>query len=285
MKEKAHERIKVRDIMVKDVAYVTVPGTREELMELYKKQCISGVPVVKEGKLVGIVTRQDLLRNPDENQIALLMSRDPIKIGPEASIADAAKLLFSHGIRRLPVVEGEKLVGLVTVADFLNEIAKWEHKEPIGKYLRVKTIALWEEMPLSVAARIMELARVKAVPILNTELDLTGLITEQDLINAAVIEEGMGHSDLSLGSDEDEWTWDGMRNTVTIYYSVSKIRLPDKLIKDVMVQELVTATRNSGVSECAQKMSAGRFDQLPVISARGKLSGMLIDRDLLRVLL
>jgi CBS domain-containing protein len=95
----------------------------------------------------------------------------------------------------------------------------------------------------------------------------------------------MGHSDLSLGSDEDEWTWDGMRNTVTIYYSVSKIRLPDKLIKDVMVQELVTATRNSGVSECAQKMSAGRFDQLPVISARGKLSGMLIDRDLLRVLL
>jgi CBS domain-containing protein len=285
MKEKGHERIKVRDIMVKDVAYVTVPGTREELMELYKKRCISGVPVVKEGKLVGIVTRQDLLRNPDENQIALLMSRDPIKIGPEASIADAAKLILAQGIRRLPVVEGEKLVGLVTVADFLNEIANWENKEPIGKYLRVKTVALWEEMPLSVAARIMELARVKAVPVLNTELDLTGLITEQDLINAAVIEEGMGHSDLSLGSDEDEWTWDGMRNTVTIYYSVSKIQLPDKLIKDVMVQGLVTATRNSGVSECAQKMSAGRFDQLPVISARGKLSGMLIDRDLLRVFL
>lgn len=285
MKGKGYERIKVRDIMVKDVAYVTVPGTREELIELYKKRGISGVPVVKEGKLVGIVTRQDLLRNPDEDQIALLMTRDPIKIGPEASIVDAAKLILAHGIRRLPVVEGEKLVGLVTVADFLKEIAKWGNKEPIGNYMRVKTLALWEEMPLSVAARIMELARVKAAPVLNTALDLTGLITEQDLINAAVIEEGTGQSDLSLASDEDEWTWDGMRNTVTIYHSVSKLRLPDKLVKDVMVRNLVTATRNSGLSECAQKMSAGRFDQLPVISARGKLSGMLIDRDLLRVFL
>jgi CBS domain-containing protein len=285
MKEKEDEGTKVREIMVKDVAYVTVPGTREELMELYKKRNISGVPVVKEGKLVGIVTRQDLLRNPDEDQIALLMTRDPLKISPEASIEEAARIILSRGIRRLPVVEGEKLVGIVTVADFLREIARWENKEHIGDYIRYKTGALWEEMPLSVAARIMELARVKAVPVLNSELELTGLITDRDLINAAVIEEGVGRSDLSLGSDEDEWTWDGMRNMMTLYYSVSKIRLPDKLVKDVMVKKLVTATRNFGVSECARKMSDGKFDQLPVISARGKLIGMLIDRDLLRVLL
>jgi CBS domain-containing protein len=285
MKEKEHEGTKVREIMVKDVAYVTVPGTREELMELYKKRSISGVPVVKEGKVVGIVTRQDLLRNPDEDQIALLMTRNPIKISPEATVEEAARVIISHGIRRLPVVEGEKLVGIVTVADFLKEIARWENKEHIGDYIRDKTFALWEEMPLSVAARIMGLARVKAAPVLNSELELAGLITEQDLINAAVIEEGMGRSDLSLGSDEDEWTWDGMRDIMTLYYSVSKIRLPDKLVKDVMVKELVTATRNFGVSECARKMSEGRFDQLPVISARGQLTGMLIDRDLLRVLL
>ncbi len=285
MKGKEDERTKVREIMVKDVAYVTVPGTREELMELYKKRSISGVPVVKEGKVVGIVTRQDLLRNPNEAQIALLMTRNPIKISPEATIEEAARVILSHGIRRLPVVEGEKLVGIVTVADFLREIAQWENKEHIGDYIRDKTLALWEEMPLSVAARIMELARVKAVPVLNSELELAGLITERDLINAAVIEEGMGSSDLSLGSDEDEWTWDGMRNIMTLYYSVSKIRLPDKLVKEVMVKELVTTTRNFGVSECARKMSEGRFDQLPVISARGKLTGMLIDRDLLRVLL
>ena len=234
---------------------------------------------------MGAITRQDLLRNPYEDQIALLMSRAPIVISPEATAVEAAKVIRARGIRRLPVVEGEKLVGIVTVADFIRVIAKWDDKTPIGDYIRNKTIALWDEMPLSIAGRIMELARVKAVPVLNSEFEIAGLVTDKDLINAAVIEDGMRSSNLSLGSDGDEWTLEGMRDTMTLYYSVSKIRLPNKLMKDVMVKEVVTTTRNSGVSACAQKMDEGQFDQLPVISARGKLTGMLIDRDLLRVLL
>lgn len=287
MTERQNERgrIAVRDIMKKDIAYVTVPGTREDVMDACKDKYISGVPVVKEGKVVGVVTRQDLLRKPNEEQIALLMTRNPAVISPEATIAEAAKAIHSYGIRRLPVVEDGKLVGLVTVADFVREIAQLDDNTPIGNFIRNKTVALWDEIPLSVAGRIMELARVKAVPVLNSELELTGLITDQDLINAAVIEEGIGSSDLSLGSDEDEWSLEGMRDTMTLYYSVSRIRLPDKLVKDVMVKGVVTVTRNLGVSACAHKMSEGRFDQLPVISAHGRLIGMLIDRDLMRVFL
>jgi CBS domain-containing protein len=277
------ERITVRDIMVEDVAYVTVPGTREDVMEACKENYISGVPVVKEGNVVGVVTRQDLLRNPTEEQVALLMTRDPVLIGPDATIAEAARVIRSHGIRRLPVVEDGKLVGLVTVADFIRTIATWD--APISGYIRNKTVALWDEMPLAIAGRLMELAKVKAVPVLNSALELAGLITDQDLINAAVIEEGMGRSDLSLGSDGDHWSLDGMRDTMKLYYSVSRIRLPDKQVKDVMVKDVVTATRNFGISACAQKMREGRFDQLPVVSARGKLIGMLIDRDILRILL
>ena len=279
------EQILVRDIMVKDVAYVTVPGTREDIMETFREKYISGVPVVKNGKVVGVVTRQDLLRNPYEEQTALLMTRDPSVISPNTTIVEAAKIIRSKGIRRLPVVEDGKLVGLVTVADFIREIATWDDDTPVGDYVRNKTMALWDETPLAIAGRLMELAKVKAVPVLNLAFDIAGLITDQDLINAAVIEEGVGRSDLSLGSDGDHWSLDGMRDTMKLYYSVSRIRLPDKLVKDVMVQGVVTATRNLGVSACAQMMRDGRFDQLPVVSARGKLIGMLIDRDLLRILL
>jgi CBS domain-containing protein len=279
------ERIAVRDIMVEDVAYVTVPGTREDVMEACKENYISGVPVVKEGNVVGVVTRQDLLRNPTEEQVALLMTRNPVLIGPDATIAEAAKVIRSRGIRRLPVVEDGKLVGLVTVADFIREIATWDDKTSVSEYIRNKTVALWDEMPLAVAGRLMDIAKVKAVPVLNSALELAGLITDQDLINAAVIEEGMGRSDLSLGSDGDHWSLDGMRDTMKLYYSVSRIRLPDKQVRDVMVKDVVTATRNFGVSACAQKMSEGRFDQLPVVSAHGILIGMLIDRDILRILL
>ncbi len=284
-KEKRSEQIKVSDIMVKDVAYVTVPGTREEIMELCKEKYISGVPVVKEGKVVGIVTRQDLLRNPNEAQIALLMTRDPLIISPEATVAEAARIILSHRIRRLPVVEREKLVGIITVADIVRKIVKRGYKEPIDDYMGEKIIAIWDGVPLSVAGRIMEIGRVKAAPILNLELELVGLITDRDLINAAVIEDKTERSDLSLGSDEDEWTWEGMRDTMKLYYGVSKIKLPDKLVREVMVKEVVTATRNCEVSECAEKLSKNKFDQLPVISTRGKLNGILMDRDLLKVLM
>jgi CBS domain-containing protein len=286
MKTNQNERgqLSVRDIMVTDVAYVTVPGPREDVLELFKEKFVSGVPVVKDGKIVGVVTRQDLLRKPNEEQVALLMTRDPVVITPETSLAEAAKVIQSRGIRRLPVVEGHKLVGLVTVADFIQEIATWGDKTPITGFIREKTLALWDEMPLNVAGRIMELAKVKAVPVLNAELDIVGLITDQDLISAAIIEDRVDRSDLSLGSDESEWSLDGMRDTMKLYYSVSRIRLPKKLVKEVMVRDVVTATRNYGVSACAKKMTEGRFDQLPVISARGKLIGMLLDRDLLHIL-
>jgi len=283
-KEKQNGQTRVRDIMVENVAYVTLPGIREEIMEICKDRHISGVPVVKGGEVEGVVTRQDLLKNPNERQIALLMSRNPITISPEATIAEAARIILSRRIRRLPVVEGEKLVGIITVADIVMEIAKGGYKAPIGNYMGEKTIAIWNEMPLSVAGRIMELGRVKAAPVLNLEFELVGLITDRDLINAAVIEDETGHSDLSLGADEDAWTWEGMRDTMKLYYGVSKIKLPDKRVSEVMVKEVVTATRNCEVNECAGKMSENKFDQLPVISTRGKLTGMLLDRNLLKVL-
>jgi len=284
MKGKESEGTKVRDVMVDDVAYVTVPGTREQLMEVCKSKRISGVPVLKEGQVVGVVTRQDVLRNRDEDQIALLMHRNPIIISPEATIAEAAEIIHSHGIRRLPVVVGEKLVGLISIADIIREIAKRDYKESISNYIGDNTMAVWDDMPLSVVGRIMELARVKAAPVLNLELELVGLITDLDLINVSAIEDTTEQSDLSLGSDEDAWSWEGMRDTMRLYYDVSKIKLPDKLVKEILVKDVITVTRNSEVSDCARKMSENKFDQLPVISARGKLTGVLIDKDLLRVL-
>ena len=283
MKEKGWE-IKVRDVMVEDVAYVTVPGTREELMAICKSRYISGVPVVKDGKLVGIVTRQDVLKNPNEEQIALLMTRNPFTIGPDASVAEASRLMLTKKIRRLPVVEGDRLVGIISVADIVRVIADMGITEPIGDYIADETVAVWDETPLSVVGRIMELANVKAVPVLNTELELVGLMTDRDLINAAIIEDNTEDSDLSLGADEDEWRWEGMRDTLKLYYSVSKISLPKRPVKEVMVKGVITATRNSTVSECAGVMSKNKFDQLPVVSARGKLVGLLFDRNLLKVL-
>lgn len=281
---KAAERIKVGEVMTEDVAYVKLPGMRDDVLEVLRTRQVSGVPVVKGDEVVGIVTRRDLLKNPEEEQIVFLMQRDPVMISPDASIVEAARLLVKHGICRLPVVVGKKLVGIITVADIVREIAKLGIEKPIEKYVRREFLALWDETPLPVAGRIMELADVRAAPVLDAELKLVGIVTDQDLINAAVVEHSTESADMSLAHDEDEWTWEGMRGTMRIYYSVSKIKLPNKLIKEVMVKDVVTATKSSTVSDCAHKMSANDFNQLPVVSSRMKLIGILLDRDLLKVL-
>ena len=81
--------ILVKDVMVRDVAYVDIPGSRDDVLRTLQDRRVSGVPVVKKGELVGMITRTDLLKNREEDQTALLMTRKPVVIGPEKSIIEA----------------------------------------------------------------------------------------------------------------------------------------------------------------------------------------------------
>ena len=133
----------VQDYMTSDVVHIEIPGNRDDVLKILKRTGISGVPVIKSKKLVGIITRKDLLRKPEETQLGLLMTAKPITIAPDADIRDAARLLFTHRIRRLPVVENNKLTGLLSVADLIHAIAQLKIKDEIKDMYVSKTFALW----------------------------------------------------------------------------------------------------------------------------------------------
>ncbi len=274
----------IEEIMVRDVACATLPGSRDEVLKILKNKRISGVPVLKDNKVVGLITRTNLLRKPEEEQLALLMARDPATIAPDANITDAARLFLENRIRRLPVVEDDKLVGLVTIADVIGSMADLNIAEPIGQFLNNGVVPVWDETPLPVVARAMELAHVKAAPVLDSNLELVGIISDRDIISASVIEDTVEMSDMSAGADDDAWTWESMRDTMSIYYSVSRIKVPNVLAKDIMVKDMITAASISGVSDCARKMKRSKIDQMPVVNANQKLIGILRDRDLLKAL-
>jgi CBS domain-containing protein len=274
----------VDDIMIKNVKSIEIPGTRDEVLELMQKEHISAVPVVKEGTLLGIVTRIDLLKHPEEEQIAMLMTRDPITITPDAPLARAAAILMQTGLRRLPVVVRGKLVGIVTVSDIVGAIGQMEIKEPIMNFIRDGIVAIWEETPVPVASEIIRLSKRDALPVLNNKRELAGIISITDIINLSRIEDTVEKSDMSAGSDEDKWTWESMRDTMSLYYGVSRISLPDVPVKTVMVKDVITAFHKTPVSECARKMRRNRIEQIPVITADNKLDGLLLDRELLAVI-
>jgi CBS domain-containing protein len=272
----------VKNYMTSDVVHVEIPGNRDDVLKILKRTGISGVPVIKNKKIVGIITRKDLLRKPEETQLGLLMTAKPVSIEPDMEIREAARLLVTRHVRRLPVVEDSHLVGLLSVSDVIHALAQMKNKEEIKDKYTSKTFALWEETPLPVVGRVMEISGVDAIPILDAENKLQGIISERDLIRNSSIEDSVGVSDFSNGTDDDEWTWESIRDNHTISFGISKVQLPNRPVKLAMVKNVVAVPQNAEVSECALKMRRSRVDQLPVINGDKKLVAMLYDRELIR---
>ena len=228
-----------------------------------------------------------MLQKPEENQLALLMTPGPLTIRPDATIFDAARILHLHNIRRLPVVENSgRLIGLLSVADLILAIARMKIEEEIKDKYTSPTFALWEETPLPLVGRIMEISGFEAIPILNRESKLQGIISERDMIRCAMIEDLVETSDLSTtGTDDDEWTWESIRDVHHISYGISRVQLPNRPVKAAMITSVVMVPPNAEVSECALKMKRARVDQLPVVNGDNHLISILFDRDLIRVLL
>jgi len=204
-------------------------------------------------------------------------------VKPESSVVEASRLLIEHGIRRLPVVDGKRLVGIITVADIIRVAEGLNIKDSIEPYLEKETMVLWSEMPLPVAGAIMEYAAVEACPVIDTNLKLVGIISDRDLIKASVIEDSVEKTDMSADAGEDAWMWDRVMQTINRYYTISRIQLRNILVREAMVPP-ITAIKSTEVSECASIMHKNKIDQMPVVTSSQKLMGLLRDRDIVRAL-
>jgi CBS domain-containing protein len=275
----------VEDVMTRDVVFAEVPGSRDTALKIMKEKGITSVPVVKNRVLVGIITRGDIFRNPEEDQIALLMTRQPVFVSPKASIKDAARIFIENAIRRMPVVDDSQLVGFITVTDIVGAIADLDIKTPIDDYIIREIVAVWEMTPVDVVGEIMKLANADASPVLDSTNKVVGIVTESALLKASKIEDTIEKADLSAGSDEDAWTWEAVRDTMSLYYGVSRVELPNVPVKDIMMADYESLYHKTGISECARQMRRFDVELLPVVTADEKLEGIIKDSDLVRVLL
>jgi CBS domain-containing protein len=275
----------VEDVMTKEVIFVEVPGSRDTALKIMKDRGITSVPVVKDRKLTGMITRGDIFRNPEEDQIALLMTRNPISVSPIATINETARMFFENSIRRMPVVDESTLVGFITVTDIVNAIANMDIKVPIDDYIIREIVAVWEMTPVDVVGEIMKLANAEASPVLDSTNRVVGIVTENALLKASKIEDTIEKADLSAGSDEDAWTWEAVRDTMSLYYGISRVQLPNVPVKDIMMAEYESLYHKTGISECARQMRRYDVELLPVITADEKLEGIIKDSGIIRVLL
>lgn len=278
---------KVEDVMNREVVSATLPGTRDEVLNILKNKKISAVPVMKEGKVIGIVSRTNILKNPEEEHLALLMTRNPLSINIGDSLIDAALLLYKNNIQILPVIDTYgKIKGLITTKDIINVISNSSIELTVENYFKKKVYTLWENTPISIAVYQMDLINIKTCPVIDNYSNISGMISNEDIIESSIIEDRTEKSNMSSGQDEDLWTWESMRNNLNIYYSVSKVRFPkEKLVKDLMIKKVIYATSSSNVSDCARKMKRNKISQIPIVDLNNKIKGILRDQDLLKPLI
>ncbi|MBB5323808.1 CBS domain-containing protein [Anoxybacillus tepidamans] len=113
----------VREIMTANVDYCTPLDNVFEAAVKMRDLNVGAIPVVENGRLIGMVTDRDLVvrgiaeKRPGSSQVTEVMSKDVITTSPDTSVQEAAQQMAEHQIRRLPVVENGRLVGIVSLGD------------------------------------------------------------------------------------------------------------------------------------------------------------------------
>jgi CBS domain-containing protein len=278
----------VKDCMQSEVVYVSVPGTREDVLQIMAEKQVNGVPVVKKGSksLVGIVTRTDLLTKADENQLAMLMNRDPDTVTPRTDLKTATKIMIEKNYRRLPVVEKDNLVGMISIPDILG--ATLENNEKVGSleiidFITREMTAVWDQTPLPLTYMIMDMAGKNALVLINEGGGISGMITVSDYLRLSevTVEDNISAT-FSRQDSSVEWGW-----TSKDFLVVTKklLKLPNIPVSEAMTKNIISLSEITTVAEFVRTIRTEDIDQVPVLSVTGNLVGMIEDRNLLELAL
>jgi CBS domain-containing protein len=138
--------MKLRDLMNKNVISIDAEATVKEAAGVMAQHEIGSLVVMEQGKPAGIVTERDLLsrvvslgRNAEATKVKMIMSKPLICEGPDMEAIEAARFMVSKNIKKLPITQNGRLIGIMTLTDLcavqpdLSRIAEEETKGKIPK--------------------------------------------------------------------------------------------------------------------------------------------------------
>ena len=236
-----------------------------EALEIMKRFRISGVPVVKDGRLVGILTNRDLrFETRHDLPIRDVMTKDPLFTVPVGTtLAEAQKELHKHRVEKLLVVdESFALKGLITVKDIQKKIKYPNAAKDIHGRLRVGA-AIGATKDFLERAQELVAKKVDVVVI-----DTAHGHSERVMEAVVAIKRSLPHVDLVAGN---VGTYDGARDLVALGVDGVKVGIGPGSICTTRVVSGAGVPQITAVTECAR---ATRGSGVPLISDGGiKFSG------------
>jgi len=290
MRRGVRAKMNVEDVMTprEEVVTVEIPGTRDDVLEYLQDRQFSSVPAVKDedGTEIyrGIVTRGSLIERPDEDQLAILAEEVPTTT-LDATVSAVAGRMAEDNERRIPVVSGETLEGIVTVTDIVRAIARGE----AGEGVSAEDVAgdeincVYSGAPLPVGERELSFAGVPYAVVLDDDGEMAGVLTQVDIIDVARVVEGEEGTGDSIANQDDEWAWEGIKAVGNRYMPTRNVEIPAQPVSEFMTADVVTVSGKRPIEEVAQLMIEHDIEQIPLVSG-GQLAGIVQDMDLLEAL-
>ena len=261
--------MQIKNLMSEDLITVDKDQNLSDALKLLRKHNVSRLPVTNNKELVGIISERDIANKLGSSKyesmpasrlhISSVMVKDVFTVPKEMQLEDVAKLMLDNGIGSVPVMDDEKMVGIVSKADFVTlatgiAFDKITVKEIMSKEL--VTVSSTERIVH--ARRLMIESNVGRLPVVDDE-ELVGMITSKDLMRAFI----------------------DFRKKVPEKYQKSQIK--ELLVEDIMSTNPTSVTKDMSITEISQIIMETGFNGLPVVED-GKVVGIITQTDILKLI-
>jgi len=247
---------------------------------------IHHLPVVEHGRVVGMLSDRDLLlsvgwmlsrdRDVDRHShvvsgpmlVGDVMSAPVLRVPASATISEAAAVLFEHRIGAVPVLSGERLIGLLSRSDLLkyaSEVGLGDSHfdvlhEPVEKHMRASVTAAHVSDSIQSVVTMMHEKHLRHVPVLGDDF-VIGIVSDRDIRRAY----GREHV-------EDERA-----------QTQGQIYVPATAVAEIMSVDVVTTQPEARLTDAAAVMHRHRLSALPVVKHK-HLAGIITDTDIIQLI-
>ena len=329
-------KLPVRQVMESSIATVTLDTPVSTIIDELLQAPFRAMPVVDEQRhLQGIISTGDLINagvlpmrrglvrtaleldnlTVEAMEVPLeqarqskltaqdIMNRQIRTVGPQQSIREAAEIMLTTGLRRLPVVEANgTLLGMVSRADLLQVIvtsplmssqassgtqplrrtsssgAVLAQQQPIAEYVTTDITTVGPQTPLAEVIDALILSPLKRVIVTDTDGQVQGIISDVDVLERIQDEARPGVLGMLAGWARGK---PGRLPTGVLRTQLGKARVA----ADIMNKNVVTVSATATVQDTIEKMIATGTKILPVLNTRGQLIGVVGRSDLLKILI
>jgi len=281
--ERGSREIRVAEIMSRPVESISSDLSVFDASRVMAQRRVKRLPIVDQGRLVGIVTQTDLVRALTScgmwTGVAQIMTREVVAVSRKAALAEAAKVMHSHDISCILAVEGEQPVGVLTKRDILKRVIA-RRRDPgqttVDEVMSAPVIGIPSYYSVFSASRTMAQKRVRRL-VVREDGRVCGIVAQTDIFRAVgrkMEEEEAENLALHEASENSVFTIDREGNTT--YVNPAMLRLlevedPSELVGQPFLPERFWLNPQ-GRTPLLQELESGNTDvkELSLKTSRGK---------------